>query len=166
MKYKLIIIFLIALVSCNKEVSHTVLMNNKINTTYLKQIPRAEKALLSWYLYSYGNACDGTSDKPKCKILKVINVTDECDSKHLNMMLQWFSNDMSAAYKLNRCPNLPKNSAIQNEFESIIIKRNNDILAIDYTVKGLNNSQEKSWNVHRVDKYKITSNNFVKLNSK
>jgi hypothetical protein len=143
--------------------THIVLENNIINTNYLKQIDKPEKALLSWYLYAYGNTCNETSSKTKCSILVAMGITDECNPKHLNMMLQWFSNDMLAGYKLNKCPNMPANSAIQNNFEKIIIKRNKDTLTIDFTVKGLNNSQEKSWNVTKVEKYLITSSNFVKL---
>ncbi len=165
MKYTalFLVFFFISCTSNKTKVAYIVLQDNVIDTDYLHQINEPEKALLTWYLYAYGNECDSTLSKRKCKILKELKIEDECNSKHLTFLLQWFSNDMMASYKLNKCPNLPIKSAIQNTFEEIIIYRNNDTLAINFTVKGLNNSQEKSWKNTQIDKYLITSRNFVKI---
>jgi len=159
----LLFIFFTSCTSTSTKVTHVVLENGVVNKAYLHQIDAPEKALLSWYLYAYGNECDENSTKPKCKILKELHIDDECNGAHLNRMLQWFSNDMMVAYKLNKCPNLPATSAIQNEFKNIRIQRNKDTLSIHFTVEGFNNSQEKSWNVTKTEKYLITSRNFVKL---
>ncbi len=159
----LLFIFFVSCTSKNSKITHVVLENKIINKTYLQQIDEPEKALLAWYLYAYGNECDKTSTKIKCTILKELQINDECDGKHLNNLLQWFSNDMMVVYKLNKCPNLPIKSAIQNEFKKIVIKRNKDTISINFTVKGLNNNQEKSWNITKIDQYLITSSNFVKL---
>ncbi len=159
----ILICFFVSCLGSNTKITHVVLENGLINKVYLHQINEPEKALLSWYLYAYGNACDKTSTKPKCKILKELQINDECDGKHLNKLLQWFSNDMMATYKLNKCPNLSVKSAIQNEFKKIVIQRNKDTVSIHFTIKGLNNSQEKSWNITKTEKYLITSRNFVKL---
>jgi hypothetical protein len=140
-----------------------VLENNEINTTYLNQIKAPEKALLSWYLYAYGNECDNSSTKIKCQLLKGLNVEDECSSQHLNDLLQWFSNDMLAVYKLNKCPSLPIKSAIQNTFEHIVLIRNIDTLSIKFSIKGLNTLQEKSWNTSRTERYLIKNSTLIKL---
>lgn len=160
----LLVVFLQSCISTNTKTAHVVLENGVVNKKYLHQISEPEKALLSWYLYAYGNECDKKSTKPKCVILKELHIDDECNGAHLNSLLQWLSNDMMAAYKLNKCPNLPVDAAIQNEFEKIIIERNKDTVSIRFTVKGMNNSQEKSWNITKTEKYLITSRNFVKLN--
>jgi len=163
---KSIFLLFVVMFSCSPRTSkntHVILENGIINKAYLQQIDEPEKALLSWYLYAYGNQCDTATKKPKCKILEELQITDECDGEHLNTLLQWFSNDMMAAYKLNKCPHLTATSAIQNEFEKIVMQRNKDTLSITIKVKGMNNSQEKSWNISQTDKYLITSRNFVKL---
>ena len=77
--------------------------------------------------------------------------------------MQWFSNDMMAVYKLNKCPNLKANSAIQNTLKKIVLIKNADTISIEYSIKGLNTSQEKSWNMNKTERYLITNKNFVKL---
>ncbi len=159
--------FLCALLfSCKKKDSkftQVVLENNKINSTYLNQISVPEKALLSWYLYAYGNECDNSSTKIKCQLLKGLKIENECDPQHLSMLLQWFSNDMLAVYKLNKCPNLPIKSAIQNTFKQITLFRHKDTLSIKFSIIGLNTLQEKSWNIDQEDSYLIKNNTFIKI---
>ena len=160
------ILSLFLLISCQqKATNHTyvILENDKINTSYLNQIKAPEKALLSWYLYAYGNECDSSSLKIKCKLLEALKISNECDPKHLSMLLQWFSNDMLAVYKLNKCPNLPIKSAIQNTFEHITLTRNLDTLSIHFSIKGLNTLEEKNWNVNQKDNYLMKNNTFIKL---
>ena len=166
MRYIYIFLFSILLISCSQnelDYSKVILKNYKINNTFVQQLDTPEKALLSWYLYAYGNECDGEASQIKCELLKELNIDDECDPKHLNNLLQWFSNDMLAVYKLNKCPNITSKSAIQNEFESIILSRNKDKLSIEFTIKGLNTIQEKSWNRTQTDTYLIKNNTFVKI---
>ncbi len=169
MKTLYTILLVVFLFSCkNKEdnITQIILDDNKINTTYLHQIQAPEKALLSWYLYAYGNECDNSSTKIKCKLLKELKIDNECEPKHLNMLLQWFSTDMLAVYKLNKCPSLPIKSAIQNSFKKIALIRNSDTLSIQISIQGMNNSQEKSWNINQEDSFLIKNNTLIKLNKK
>lgn len=139
-----------------------VLDNGQINSE-LEILDKPERALVSWYLFAYGNACETESSKVKCKLLQGLNINNECDPEHLNMLLQWFSTDMLAVYKLKKCPNLDADSAIQNTFDKIVLHRNGNILTIDYKIKGLNNSQEKSWNIGQTDSYVIKNKTLVKV---
>jgi len=151
-------------ISCqNENYSVVILENGTINSEFLQDIKPPEKALLSWYLFAYGNECDGTSTKIKCKLLKELNIEDECSPDHLNNLLQWFSNDMLAVYKLNSCPNIKVESAIQNKFAYISLDRKGDILSINYHVMGLNTVEEKSWNMNKTGSYLIRDNTFTKI---
>tara|TARA_R110002073_G_scaffold174557_7_gene331794 strand:+ start:10561 stop:11064 length:504 start_codon:yes stop_codon:yes gene_type:complete len=165
---QLMLLVILVCCSCVKQESKAsvVLENEKINPEVIKSLDIPERALLSWYLYAYGNACENNSTKFKCQILKELNINNECNTEHLNYMLQWFSKDILAPYKLKKCPNIASNSAIQNAFEKIVLIKKNDTLSIDYIIKGMNNSQEKSWNFDAVDVYFIEKNNLVKLPNK
>jgi len=152
--------------SCqNKDENYTVVIveNGTVNSEFLQNINPPEKALLSWYLFANGNECDGKSTKIKCKLLKELNVEDECNSGHLNNLLLWFSNDMLAKYKLKSCPNIKVDYHIQNKFVSISLERKGDILSINYHVMGLNTVGEKSWNMNKTDSYLIKNNTFKKV---
>ncbi len=164
MKNKLVLGLLLLLISCTTKTSNAivVLENNEINNQAVAQLDTPERALVLWYLYAYGNECDGTTSKIKCKLLDEIGISNECDAKHLSILLQWFSTDMLAVYKLNKCPSMGVKSAIQNEFKKIILHRNKDTLSIDYKVKGMNNSQEKYWNIEKTDSYIIRGKTLVK----
>ena len=159
----LFVLFVIGCTTQSKNYTVTIVDNDLINSEFLNTIKNPEKALISWYLYAYGNECETSSIKNKCKILKALNVSNECDAEHLNNMLQWFSTDMLAVYKLNKCPNLSSNSAIQNSIDKIILTRENNRLLISYKIKGLNNSQEKSWNIERTETYLIIDNTLQKV---
>lgn len=162
----LIVLFLV--VSCQKSIENysvVILENETINSEFLKTINEPEKALLSWHLFAYGNECDDSSLKIKCKLLRDLGIEDECDSSHINNLLQWFSEDMLAIYKLRSCPNIAKESPIQNTFEFINLQRKSDTLSITYTVKGINSVQEKSWNTTRTDAYLIRNETFFKIDS-
>ena len=165
---QLVFVVLLVCCSCAKQENKTsvILENEQINTEVIKSLSNSERALLSWYLYAYGNACEENSTKYKCQILKDLNIDDECDSEHLNNLLQWFSKDMLAPYKLKKCPNIASNSAIQNTFNKIILVKEGDTLSIDYNIMGMNNSQEKSWNFDGVDKYLVEKNTLVKIAKK
>ena len=59
MKY--VVLILLFFCSCAKQetaITNVVYENNKINSEYLDKILTPEKALLTWYLYAYGNECD------------------------------------------------------------------------------------------------------------
>ena len=161
-----IIFILLSLFSCEdvKNNYHLVIADNdKISTDHIRSLDEPGKALLSWYLYAYGNQCKKASSKIKCQILNEMGIEDECRSQHLNNLLKWFSNDMLVVYKLNKCPNLPIDSAIQNTFEKIELIRNVDTLSIRYSINGLNTIQEKSWNISKTDSYLIFNNTFSKI---
>lgn len=160
----LLILFLVA--SCHENsqnYSKVVLENEVVNSEFLQTINEPERALLCWYLFAYGNECNENSSKIKCKLLKELNVANECELGHLNNLLQWFSTDMLAVYKLNSCPNIAKESPIQNTFEYIKLVRKLDTLAITYTVRGINSIQEKSWNMTKTGTYLIRNGTFFKL---
>ena len=166
MKYVLLILVVFFQISCqqkDKDFNEIIVENEAINTSFLENINEAEKTLLSWYLYAYGNECNDDSEKIKCKLLDILNIEDECNPTHLNTLLQWFSKDMLAVYKLNKCPNMPYDSAIQNSIEKIQLRRTYDTLTITIQVKGLNNSQEKNWDIEQTDSYLIEKNTFIKL---
>ncbi len=165
MKNILLLGLLLIFISCTRKQSNAivVLENNEINNKALAQLDTPERALVLWYLYAYGNECDGSTENIKCKLLAKMGVNNECDATHLSYLLQWFSTDMLAVYKLNKCPSLSVKSAIQNKFKKIKLIRNKDTLAIDYYVMGLNASQEKSWNVIKIDTFVIKDRTLVKL---
>ncbi len=165
-KYVFITIPVLLLSACKhdtKKHEYIIADNDVVNKSIVQKLDVPERALLSWYLYAYGNECEENSDKIKCQILKELEIDNECNPKHLSMMIQWFSSEMLAVYKLNKCPNLSSKSAIQNSFEKIILIKSADTLSIEFIVKGLNNSQEKSWNVSQIDSYLIESNTLVKI---
>ena len=167
MKYFSVIFLMLFLISCKqklKNYTHIILDKDSIYTSNIQTLKESEKALISGYLFAYGNECIANSNKNKCKILYELNINDECNNDHISFLKKWFKNDNLMQYKLRNCPNFPHNFAIQNSFDKIIINRN-DTLSIKYTVKGLNNSQEKSWNVSREDFYFIKNNTFLKLKS-
>jgi hypothetical protein len=159
---KVVLLLLLCCFSCNETYEIVVLEDDYINIDYLKNIKEPERALLSWYLYAYGNECSETSEKNKCKLLAILNVKNECSSEHLNFLSQWLSKDILAVYKLKKCPNLPKASAIQNTIDKIVLTRDGDKISISYKIKGLNNSQEKSWNIERTDVFTINNRTFIK----
>lgn len=164
MRHIVITSIVLLLFSCSEPSSTTIVLENKqLNSEFSITITEPEKALLSWYLYAYGNECDESSNKLKCTVLDLLNISDECDPVHLNNLLQWFSADMMAVYKLNKCPNLPIKSAIQNKFEKIILVRKSDIITIEYKVLGLNTLQEKSWNIDRIDSFRLIDKTLVKI---
>ena len=73
MKIFLSLILFFLFVSCQESLedySGVVLENDTINSEFLQTINEPEKALLSWYLFAYGNECDDSSSKIKCKLLK------------------------------------------------------------------------------------------------
>ena len=166
MKYFSLIFLIVLQISCNKESSISTLVileNDTISKVHVNQIDTPEKALISGYLFAYGNECTTNSDKNKCKMLAAMNIEDECNTKHLEFLKKWFKNDGIMQFKLQKCPNLSYKSSIQNTFDKIILNRNADTLSIDYIIKGLNNSQEKSWYVKQEDFYLIKNNAFLKI---
>lgn len=153
-------------ISCKKEsikYEHKILINNQLNTELLANIKTPERALLSGYLFVYGNECDAISDKMKCKILPELNILDECNKKHVNFLKQWFKNDVILSLKLQKCPVLPRKFAIQNKLKKIIIQRKNDTISITINVIGMNTSQEKNGNIEQTDTFIIKNNSFIKV---
>jgi len=163
-KYIFIALVVLLLSSCKHGTikhEYIIVENDVVNKSFIDKLDVPERALLSWYLYAYGNECVENSSKVKCQLLKELHIENECDPQHLSMMMQWFSEDMLALYKLNKCPNLSSKSAIQNSFEKIALIKSADTLSIEFIIKGMNNSQEKSWNVAQTHSYLINGNAFV-----
>ena len=164
MKMFYFLLISLTFLSCqNKNYSVVILENGNVNSEFLQKINPPEKALLSWYLFANGNECDGESTKIKCKLLKELNIEDECNPDYLNNLLQWFSNDILAKYKLKECPNIKVDSHIQNKFVSISLERKGDIISINYHIMGINTAGEKSWNMKKNDSYRIRDNTFIKM---
>lgn len=163
---KPVIFLCLMLWSCTKQtetVKNVVFENGKINTTFINQIQDSEKALLAWYLYAYGNECVEGRDNIKCELLERLQIMDECAVDHIGFLKQWFAKDAMANFKLKNCPNMPVKSAIQNTFDKIVLMTKGDTLSIQYDIKGLNNSQEKSWNISQTDVYLIVESTLVKV---
>lgn len=166
MRIYLLLLIALIFISCQdkaEDYAVVILEDGFINSEFLQTINPPEKALLSWYLFAYGNECDKESKKIKCKLLKELKIEDECNPDHLNNILQWFSNDILAKYKLKKCPNIKVDSHIQNKFISISLERKGDILSINYHIMGLNTVGEKSWNMNKTGSYLIENNTFTKL---
>ncbi len=165
LNFSLKLVFCIFFISCQNQpikYKHVVYQNNKVNFKVLKTISNTEKALLTMYLFAYGNECS-KKETAKCKILKNLNISNECNTAHINTLKKWFKKDYLFQLKLNNCPVLPNEAAIQNKFEYIKIIRNQDTITIQYNLKGMNNSQEKSWNFNRIDSYLIKNKMLIKL---
>ena len=166
MKLFAFISLLLILVSCQQKprrYTSVILDNDSIYTTNIHKIDEAEKALICGYLFAYGNECTTDSDKNKCNLLTDLQIDNECDSTHRAFLKKWFKKDGIMQYKLQKCPNLPHNFAIQNSFDKLVLKRKNDTLSIHYIIKGMNNSQEKSWNINREETYLIKNNTLLKI---
>jgi len=164
-RINLSVLFLVILFSCKenaKKYKHVIFKDHIIHKETIKNLHNSEKALLTMYLYAYANACD-TTESPKCKILKLLNIENECDIKHINFLKKWFKNDYIFNLKLENCPVLASNSAIQNKFKEIIISRNIDTIFIQYQLLGMNNSQEKSWNINRRDTFLVKEKALIKM---
>ncbi|PKV51037.1 hypothetical protein ATE84_3106 [Aquimarina sp. MAR_2010_214] len=158
-----VFVLLLACKQNTKEYSLVFVKNNEVQYSDLKTLDAPEKVLLSWYLYAYGNECNTNSLKVKCQLLKEMNINDECNPEHLNTLLQWFSGDMLVVYKLNRCPNMAVNSAIQNTIDDITLVRSSDTLSITIKVRGVNESQEKSWNIVQTETFLIKERNLQRI---
>jgi hypothetical protein len=65
--------------------------------------------------------------------------------------------------KLQNCSNLPYNFAIQNQIEKIGIIKQNDTLTIIFNVKGVNESQEKTWDITQKNNYIVKNKTLVKI---
>ena len=157
MRFILILVSLLFL-SCQAEqndYSLTILENGMIDSTFIKEIDEPGRMLLGWYLYAYGNECTVDSEKPKCQLLSLLSVDNECDTSYIGSLKQWFEGDVYRSIKLRDCPSLSVKGAIQNEFKDIALERSQDTLSISFRVDGMNNSQEKSWNVMRVEQFLI-----------
>ncbi len=161
-------LFLLVLVffSCQSPAINyqvTVVDSLGINPLFPTQLDREGIALLEGYLYAYGNECLPNSHKNKCNILIQLGVDNECNTTYLKELTHWFENDPVMLYKLQNCPAIPANFAIDNSIDKLVLSRHQDTLAVDYLIKGQNNAQEKSWNIDRTDLYRIEDNHFIKI---
>ncbi len=166
MRIFLLILILLLQSSCQKHsrnYSEVILENGSINTDFIQVIEEPEKALLTWYLFVYGNECTMSSDKIKCKLLGLLNIENECDNKHIDFLYKWFGKNKLMQYKLQKCPNLPFNFAIQNTIERIVINRNSDTLSLTIKVKGINESQEKNWDIEQTEFFIIKKEILIKI---
>ncbi len=166
LKPYLLILWIIFLFSCQEKgikYNQTIIDEFQVNKDFLETIDDAEKALICGYLYAYGNECIDTSTSAKCKVLKELNITNECESKHLSFLSQWFENDVIMFYKFKNCPNLTHDSPIQNEINEMKLYRHNDTLIITVLVKGINNLEEKNWSSRQTEKFLIDNKTFKKI---
>ena len=114
-----------------------------------------ERALLGWYLYAYGNECSHESTKVKCELLALMNISNECDSEYREMLNNYLAFNKIIAFKLKKCPVLPIDGPIQNTIESLSMCRNADLISITIKAKGLNNAQEKHWDIEQTETFRI-----------
>ena len=166
MKYIFSICLVLSLLSCQLEsidYSIDILKDGMVDTSFVDKINEPGRMLLGWYLFAYGNECSAENDKPKCKILHSLDVDNECDTLYVEQLRRWFKKDVYRNIKLRNCPSLPLKGAIQNEFQYITLERSQDTLSISFRVDGMNNSQEKSWNVERVERFLLVDSVFLFL---
>jgi len=165
-RYAFILVTLL-LISCKKQsINYTqvILDNEIINTSFFESVDEPERALLSWYLYAYGNECTSESDKYKCKLLNLLKIEDECSKEHISYLNDWFFGNILIQAKLYNCPSLPFKFAIQNTIKKIILSRASDTLSITFKVKGMNTMQEKFWNIEQKEFFLIRKNTLTKIN--
>ncbi len=155
MKYLWIFVTLFCLSCHTKQEDYSLVILDKgvVNTSFANQIDEPGRMLLGWYLYAYGNECTGSSEKPKCQLLNLLGIDNECDTSYIQSLKQWFAGDVYRSIKLRSCPTLPQKGAIQNEFKYIALERKKDHLTISFQVDGMNNSQEKSWNMKKKESF-------------
>ena len=143
---------------------HIVVQNNYVNIPEINKMDVPAKILLSWYLFAYGNECYSSSNSVKCKILKELNIPDECHLSNIKKLNKWLSNDKLIQFKLKKnCPLLPTKGAIQNKIIDIVINRKMDTFNITFKANGLNNIQEKTWNIEQSDFYVLKGKSLVKI---
>ena len=76
---KFLLLFL--LFSCQQNnYKSTIVENNIINEKFLQQANDPEKALISMYLFAFGNECKMDTAFVKFKILKSLNIDNECNT--------------------------------------------------------------------------------------
>ena len=92
MRHIAVILLLLLQISCKKSTinfTETILENKTINSDFFETINEPEKALLSWYLFAYGNECTPRSEKVKCNLLNLLRIEDECSEVHINYLKEW-----------------------------------------------------------------------------
>lgn len=167
MRNTIFIILILLQFSCNNstiDYTQTILENKTINTDFLNSIEAPEKALLSWYLFAYGNECIPQSEKVKCNLLKLLEIEDECSEAHISYLKKWFSSDVIIRMKLRKCPNLSYASVTQNSIKKIVLQRRSDTLSIIFKVSGMNTLQEKFWNIEQEEFFLIKRSELIKIN--
>ncbi len=166
MKQFFTFLILFILSSCQEDsenYSVVILENEEINSEFLQTINEPEKALLCVYLFAYGNECLSNSTAAKCNILKELKIENECEEQHKTFLKKWFKKEILMKHKLQNCPNLPSNFAIQNTLEKIVLSRVSDTISITIKVKGINETQEKNWNIEQTNSYLINDSAFIKI---
>jgi len=162
------ILFLVSIFySCNtKEANYTkvIVENGVFSKSIIKTLTEPDKMLLLGYLFTYGNECDETSTKIKCQILTEFSIDNECETAHIENLKKWFVKEDLLKYKLNKCPSLPIKAAIQNDIKKIVLRKDKDTLSINFSVIGMNTSQEKNWDIEVVKKYLVKNKMFIPLN--
>ena len=167
MRYLALFFLFLLQISCtqNKRDFTQIIVENKIvNPTFLDSINAPEKALLSWVLFAYGNECTADSNKPKCQLLKLLKIDNECDTTHVTFLNKWLDKNVLMQYKLRKCPNLPAKFAVQNTIEKIVLSRVSDTLRITVKVRGMNTAQEKFWNIERTESFILKRNTLIAVN--
>ena len=166
MKILLILIVLFLASSCQVSKDYDekiIIQNNNVYFQNLNDLTQVENALIQMYLYAYGNACNPKNNSAKCKILRYLQIEDECAQNNILFLNNWFSNNILLLQKIKKCPSIKSDSPIQNKFEYLKLSKQKDTISISFNVKGLNNSQEKSWDFHRNEKYLIQNKKLIKI---
>lgn len=166
MKFVFSIMLVCSLVSCRRissDYSVVVLKDGVVDSSFVNEIDEPGRMLLEWYLFAYGNECGLENKKPKCQILNLLSVGNECDTIYLGALRNWFEKDVYRSIKLAKCPSLSAKGAIQNEFKYLYLERHRDTLSVSYRVDGMNNSQEKSWKVERVERFIVVDESLLSV---
>jgi len=82
-------------------------------------------------------------------MLELLDIKNECSQEQIDFLQNSFEVDVLMKVKLQKYPIIPFKGAIQNTIEKIALKRNNTSLNILIKVKGMNQMQEKMWNIEQ-----------------
>ncbi len=163
MRYPLFLLLLLS-VACTREKHFVIVDESGIHPSALTQLDADEHHLLEGYLYLYGNACQGEKPSVKCRILQELHVRDECNPAYRKALEETFALVPVMKYKFSNCPVLKEDAAIQNHFIRIEMTRRRDRHVFSYAIQGINQAQEKTWNISGKDTFDLINHQFKRRN--
>lgn len=175
MKYLSLLLFISALFwSCGNmptDYNHWLVKKSdvegvyNVNKRFAPMLNKQEKAIVSWYIYAYANECEPEKEMTwKCGLLEALRIDDECSQEHREYIAKHLGDDPIMHSKLQNCPVLPNDGAIQNLLQYMNIERRADTVIFSMRVAGMNNQEEKHWDIEVNDSYLLERKKVRKLN--